>query len=59
MDMFADGDRSEIGEKGANLSGGQRARLSLARAVYQDCDIYLMDTPLAAIDPVVAKHSNL
>ncbi|TDH72543.1 hypothetical protein CCR75_004880 [Bremia lactucae] len=44
------GDRTEIGEKGINLSGGQRTRVALARAVYQDADIYLLDDILSAVD---------
>jgi len=39
-------DETEIGEKGVNLSGGQKARIALARAIYADRDIYLMDDPL-------------
>lgn len=50
------GDRTEIGEKGINLSGGQKARIGLARAVYSDRDIYLLDDPLASVDNHVAKH---
>lgn len=50
------GDSTVIGEKGVNLSGGQRARLSLARALYADADIYLLDDPLAAVDGTVAKR---
>jgi len=53
---FQGGDLSEIGEKGVNLSGGQRARLALARAVYSDSDIYLLDDPLSAVDTKVAKR---
>jgi len=41
---------TEIGEKGINLSGGQKARISLARAVYADADIILMDDPISALD---------
>ena len=52
--MQPQGDQTQIGEKGVNLSGGQRARLSCARAVYGLCDIYLLDDPLAALDGVVA-----
>ena len=50
------GDLTMIGEKGVNLSGGQRARVSLARAVYADADVYLFDDPLASVDRVVAKQ---
>jgi ABC-type proline/glycine betaine transport system ATPase subunit len=39
-----------IGEKGVTLSGGQKARLSLARALYYDRDIMLLDDPLSAVD---------
>ena len=49
------GDLTEIGEKGINLSGGQKARVSLARAVYADKDIILMDDPISALDANVRK----
>ena len=49
------GDSLMIGDKGVNLSGGQKARISLARALYADADLYLLDDPLAAVDPKVAK----
>jgi len=52
--LFQDGAETQIGERGATLSGGQRARISLARAVYSDADIYLFDDPLSAVDPAVA-----
>ncbi|RLO07598.1 hypothetical protein DYB28_000408 [Aphanomyces astaci] len=48
--MLPFGDRTEIGEKGINLSGGQRTRVALARAIYQDADVYLFDDVLAAVD---------
>ena len=44
------GDKTEIGERGVNLSGGQRQRVQLARAVYQDCDVYLLDDIFSALD---------
>jgi ABC-type multidrug transport system fused ATPase/permease subunit len=49
------GDLTEIGEKGINLSGGQKSRVSLARALYANKDIYLMDDPLSALDASIRK----
>ncbi|KAI8987272.1 multi drug resistance-associated protein MRP [Mycotypha africana] len=54
--ILANGDLTEIGERGINLSGGQKARISLARAVYSRADIYLFDDPLSAVDAHVGKH---
>lgn len=48
-------DETEIGERGVSISGGQRARISLARAVYADADIYLLDDPLSAVDAHVGQ----
>ena len=50
LEILPAGDLTEIGEKGINLSGGQKARVSLARAVYSDNDIFLMDDPISAVD---------
>ncbi|EDV54484.1 probable multidrug resistance-associated protein lethal(2)03659 [Drosophila erecta] len=50
------GDRTYVGERGASLSGGQRARISLARAVYRQADTYLLDDPLSAVDTHVGRH---
>ena len=47
---FADGHDAVIGERGVSLSGGQRARLGLARACYLDADVYVLDDPLSAVD---------
>ena len=50
------GDQTEIGERGINLSGGQSARISLARACYADADIVVLDDVLSAVDAHVARH---
>ncbi|EJD45444.1 ATP-dependent bile acid permease [Auricularia subglabra TFB-10046 SS5] len=50
LETLARGDRTEIGEKGINLSGGQKARVCLARAAYARSDILLLDDPLSAVD---------
>jgi ATP-binding cassette subfamily C (CFTR/MRP) protein 4 len=53
--MFENKDKTIIGERGINLSGGQRARVSLARALYSEAQIYLFDDPLSAVDASVAQ----
>ena len=54
--MFREKDDTFVGEKGYTLSGGQKARVTLARAVYNDADVYLLDDPLSAVDPKVASR---
>ena len=48
--ILEEGDNTEVGEKGRKLSGGQRSRVALARAIYEDADLYLLDDPFSAID---------
>lgn len=50
LQMMVAGDRTEIGEKGIGLSGGQKLRVALARAVYSDADVIVLDDPLSAVD---------
>jgi ABC-type multidrug transport system fused ATPase/permease subunit len=56
LSLLPDGDQTEIGERGITLSGGQKARVALARAVYHRADITLVDDALSAVDAHVAKH---
>jgi ATP-binding cassette subfamily C (CFTR/MRP) protein 1 len=56
IEILPNGLETEIGEKGINLSGGQKARVCLARTVYFDADIVLLDDPLSAVDAGVSKH---
>ncbi|KAK5646551.1 hypothetical protein RI129_005015 [Pyrocoelia pectoralis] len=56
MAQLPSGDRTIIGERGKSLSGGQKARINLARCMYRRADIYLLDDPLSAVDSKVGKH---
>lgn len=56
INIFPYGDLTQVGERGVSLSGGQKARVNLARALYLDADIFILDDPLSAVDASVAKH---
>ncbi|KAK8218735.1 ABC transporter [Phyllosticta capitalensis] len=56
FDMLPNGDLTEIGERGITVSGGQKQRLNIARAIYFETDIVLMDDPLSAVDAHVGRH---
>lgn len=56
FELFPDEDKTLVGERGVSLSGGQRARINLARAVYRNADVYLLDDPLSAVDTQVGKQ---
>ena len=53
LKLFPANEYSEVSPGGANLSGGQKARICLARAVYNDADIYILDDPISSVDPIV------
>ncbi|XP_027681015.2 multidrug resistance-associated protein 1 isoform X2 [Chelonia mydas] len=56
LEQLPNRDQTEIGERGVNISVGQKQRVSLARAVYSNADLYLLDDPLSAVDVHVGKH---
>ncbi|XP_073094645.1 cystic fibrosis transmembrane conductance regulator isoform X1 [Manis javanica] len=56
ISKFAEKDNIVLGEGGVTLSGGQRARISLARAVYKDADLYLLDSPFGYLDVLTEKE---
>ena len=56
LKLFPQEDLTEIGERGVSLSGGQQARVSLARAVYSDAGLYLLDDPLSAVDAKIGQQ---
>ncbi|XP_037952862.1 probable multidrug resistance-associated protein lethal(2)03659 [Teleopsis dalmanni] len=56
FELLQFGDKTIVGERGASLSGGQKARISLARAVYRKTHFYLLDDPLSAVDTHVGRH---
>jgi len=56
FEMLPNGDATEIGERGITLSGGQKARINVARAAYNDADIIFLDDPLSAVDAHVGRQ---
>ncbi|KAJ2691588.1 ATP-binding cassette glutathione S-conjugate transporter ycf1 [Coemansia sp. RSA 1285] len=56
INAWKKGDKTVIGERGIKVSGGQRARLALARTIYSKADIYVLDDPLSAVDVHVKRH---
>ena len=56
FENFANGDLTEIGSCGTNVSGGQRARIALARAIYKEADIYIFDDPISSVDTYVSME---
>jgi ATP-binding cassette subfamily C (CFTR/MRP) protein 4 len=55
LEDFPNSDGTEIGERGVTISGGQKARICLARTIYGEADFYLLDDPLSAVDSRVAR----
>ena len=56
LTLLPQGDQTPVGERGVSLSGGQKARINLARCLYVDADIYLLDDPLSAVDTHVGRQ---
>jgi len=56
INRFDDADKTEIGAKGINISGGQKSRIMIARALYQEADVYFLDDVLSAVDPDVGDE---
>ncbi|KAI4305508.1 hypothetical protein L6164_028870 [Bauhinia variegata] len=56
INMWEDGDLTLVGERGIKLSGGQKQRIQLARAIYNDADIYFLDDPFSAVDTHTGSH---
>ncbi|EWC43729.1 hypothetical protein DRE_07389 [Drechslerella stenobrocha 248] len=56
IEMLPSGDMTEIGERGITVSGGQKQRLNIARAIYHNPSIILLDDPLSAVDAHVGRH---
>lgn len=56
LEILPNGDSTEIGERGITVSGGQKQRLNIARAIYFNAELVLMDDPLSAVDAHVGRH---
>jgi ABC-type multidrug transport system fused ATPase/permease subunit len=56
INLLKNGDQTYIGERGFTCSGGQKTRIALARCLYNDADIYILDDPLASVDAKVGRH---
>jgi ABC-type multidrug transport system fused ATPase/permease subunit len=56
LKLMPDDDQTWIGERGGNLSGGQKQRIALARAAYSRADLYVLDSPLSAVDMYTCQH---
>ncbi|KAJ5681964.1 uncharacterized protein N7477_001904 [Penicillium maclennaniae] len=56
FEILPNGDQTEIGERGITVSGGQKQRLNIARAIYFNAEMVLMDDPLSAVDAHVGRH---
>ncbi|KAJ9492575.1 hypothetical protein VN97_g667 [Penicillium thymicola] len=56
LEILPNGDQTEIGERGITVSGGQKQRLNIARAIYFNAEMVLMDDPLSAVDAHVGRH---
>lgn len=54
--MLQDGINTEIGDNGVNLSGGQKSRVQLCRALYTDADMIILDDPFSSLDPIVSQQ---
>lgn len=56
LEILPNGDMTEIGERGITISGGQKQRLNIARAIYFNAGLVLLDDPLSAVDAHVGRH---
>ena len=53
LEILPGGEFTEVSSNGTNISGGQKARISLARAIYKEADIYLFDDPMSSVDSII------